>query len=84
MLVQGPISQGEGSTVPVESHHTPIDAPSTSPLHISPTLRSPIRQETKVPQLSSPPHTNVANEAASISVDVRHGGAATTVTSLDA
>nr|GEX27080.1 ribonuclease H-like domain-containing protein [Tanacetum cinerariifolium] len=38
---------GEGSTVPVESHHTPLD------------------------------------EAASTGVDVRHGGATTTVTSLD-
>ncbi|GJR76251.1 hypothetical protein Tco_0088616 [Tanacetum coccineum] len=56
MLVQGPIFQGEGSTVP----------------------------ETEVPQLSSPPHTNVADEAASTGVDVRHGGVATTVTSLDA
>ncbi|GJS43782.1 ribonuclease H-like domain-containing protein, partial [Tanacetum coccineum] len=76
--------EGEGSTVLVESHHTPTDAPSNSPPHISPTLRSPIRQETKVPHLSSPPHTNVVDEAASTSVDVRHGGAATTVTSLDA
>ncbi|GJS79204.1 hypothetical protein Tco_0729085 [Tanacetum coccineum] len=42
------------------------------------------RQETKVPQPSSPPHTNVADEAASTSVDVRHEGAATTVISLDA
>ncbi|GJV22310.1 hypothetical protein Tco_1371330 [Tanacetum coccineum] len=33
---------------------------------------------------SSPPHTNVADEAASTGVDVRHGWAATTVTSLDA
>ncbi|GKG19968.1 hypothetical protein Tco_0379769, partial [Tanacetum coccineum] len=83
MLVQGPIFQGEGSTVPIESHHTPIVALSTLPLHISPTLRSPIRQETEVPQLSSPPHTNVADEVASTSVDVIHGGAATTVTNLD-
>ncbi|GKC98858.1 hypothetical protein Tco_1169133 [Tanacetum coccineum] len=30
MLVQGLIFQGEGSTVPVESHHTPTSAPSTS------------------------------------------------------
>ncbi|GJT66960.1 hypothetical protein Tco_1018440 [Tanacetum coccineum] len=30
MLVQGQILQGEGSTIPVESHHTPINAPSTS------------------------------------------------------
>ncbi|GJU62448.1 hypothetical protein Tco_1244283 [Tanacetum coccineum] len=74
----------EGSTIPVESHYTPTDAPSTSQPHISSTLRSPIRQETKVPQLSSPPHTNVANEAASTGVDVRYRGAAITVTSLDA
>ncbi|GJS01192.1 hypothetical protein Tco_0317700 [Tanacetum coccineum] len=40
--------------------------------------------ETEVPQPSSPPHTNVADEAASTGVDVRHGGAAITVTSLDA
>ncbi|GJW10049.1 hypothetical protein Tco_1575876 [Tanacetum coccineum] len=30
MLVQGPIQQGEGSTVPVDSHHTPTSAPSIS------------------------------------------------------
>nr|GEX06194.1 hypothetical protein [Tanacetum cinerariifolium] len=75
---------GEGSTVPVESHHTPMGAPSTSQLHLSPTLRIPIRQETEVPQPSSPPHTNVADKAASTGVDVRQGGAATTITSLDA
>ncbi|GJX70250.1 hypothetical protein Tco_0307421 [Tanacetum coccineum] len=84
MLVQGPIFQGEGSTVPVESHHTPTGAPSTSQPHLSPTLRSSIRQETEVPQPSSPPHTNVADEAASTGVDVRYGGAATTVTGLEA
>ncbi|GJX38562.1 hypothetical protein Tco_0251865 [Tanacetum coccineum] len=33
---------------------------------------------------NSPPHTNVANEAASIGVDARYGGAAITVTSLKA
>ncbi|GJW27314.1 hypothetical protein Tco_0041125 [Tanacetum coccineum] len=74
----------EGSTVPVESHHIPTGALSTSKPHLSPTLRSSIRQETEVSQPSSPPYTNVANKAASIGVDVRHGGAATTVTSLDA
>ncbi|GJW11642.1 hypothetical protein Tco_1577469 [Tanacetum coccineum] len=37
MLVQGPIQQGEGLTVLVESHHTPITTPSTSqPLLLSP------------------------------------------------
>ncbi|GJU23714.1 retrotransposon protein, putative, ty1-copia subclass [Tanacetum coccineum] len=45
MLVQGPIQQGEGSTVPVESHHTPITTPSTS----QPPLSSPSRVPT-------PPH----------------------------
>nr|GEW60191.1 hypothetical protein [Tanacetum cinerariifolium] len=43
----------------------------------------PIRQENEVPQPSSPSHTNVAYEAASTGVDVRHGGVATTVTRLD-
>ncbi|GJZ69981.1 hypothetical protein Tco_0633531 [Tanacetum coccineum] len=41
-------------------------------------------QETKVPQPSSPPHTNIADEVASTCVDVRYGGAATTVTVLEA
>nr|GEV04244.1 ribonuclease H-like domain, reverse transcriptase, RNA-dependent DNA polymerase [Tanacetum cinerariifolium] len=58
-------------------------APSTSRTHLLLTPKSSFRQETKVPQSSSPPHTNVANEAASTGVDVRHGRAATTVTSLD-
>nr|GEV79081.1 hypothetical protein [Tanacetum cinerariifolium] len=75
---------GEGSIVPIESHHTPIGAPSTLRPHLSPTPRSSIRQETEVPQSSSPPHSNVAGEAVLIGVDVRHGGAVTTVTSLDA
>ncbi|GJY76933.1 hypothetical protein Tco_0482049 [Tanacetum coccineum] len=79
----GPIFQREGSTVPVESHHTPTGAPSTSQPHFSPTLRSSIRQETKVPQPNSPLHTNVADEVASTGVDVRYRGAATIVTSLE-
>ncbi|GJY80032.1 hypothetical protein Tco_0492783 [Tanacetum coccineum] len=41
------------------------------------------RHETEVPQPSSPPPTNVADEAASTRVDVRHGGATTTVTGLE-
>ncbi|GKE33229.1 hypothetical protein Tco_1452551, partial [Tanacetum coccineum] len=39
---------------------------------------------TEVPRPSSPTQTHVADEAASIGVDVRHGGAAITVSSLDA
>nr|GEX70866.1 hypothetical protein [Tanacetum cinerariifolium] len=50
--------------IPVESHHTPTGAPSTSPPHLSSPPRSSIRQETEVPQPSSPTHTYVANEAA--------------------
>ncbi|GKC40434.1 hypothetical protein Tco_1052818, partial [Tanacetum coccineum] len=42
MLVQGPIQQGKGSTVPVESHHIPITTPSTS----QPPLSSPSRGRT--------------------------------------
>ncbi|GKB99384.1 hypothetical protein Tco_0985521 [Tanacetum coccineum] len=84
MLVQGQILQGEGSTIPVESHHTPTVAPSTSQPHHSPTLRDFIRQETEVPQPSSPTQTHVADEAASTGVDDRHGGAATTVSGLEA
>ncbi|GKA95541.1 putative ribonuclease H-like domain-containing protein [Tanacetum coccineum] len=84
MLVQGQILQGEGSTILVESYHTPTVAPSTSQPHHSPTLRDFIRQETEVPQPSSPTQAHVADEAASTGVDVRHRGAATTVSSLDA
>ncbi|GKA27591.1 hypothetical protein Tco_0713759 [Tanacetum coccineum] len=47
MVVQGPIQQGEGSTVLVESHHTPITTPSTS----QPPLSSPSRVPT-------PPHAS--------------------------
>ncbi|GJX87196.1 hypothetical protein Tco_0339210 [Tanacetum coccineum] len=43
-----------------------------------------IVSETEVPQPSSPTYTNVANEAAFISVDVVYGGVATTVSSMDA
>ncbi|GKB45854.1 hypothetical protein Tco_0896607 [Tanacetum coccineum] len=43
MLVQGPIQQGEGSTVLVESYHTPITTLSTS----QPPLSSPSRVPTQ-------------------------------------
>ncbi|GJZ00520.1 hypothetical protein Tco_0517949 [Tanacetum coccineum] len=76
--------QGEGSTVLVESHHTPTSAPSTSQPPSSSPSRRTTRQESVVPQPRSPTQTNVADEAASTGVDVRHGGAATTVTRLDA
>ncbi|GKA11881.1 hypothetical protein Tco_0691427, partial [Tanacetum coccineum] len=59
-------------------------SPSTSQPHHSLTLRDLIRQETESPQPSSPTQIHVADKAASTGVDVRHGGAATTVSSLDA
>ncbi|GJX87380.1 hypothetical protein Tco_0339394 [Tanacetum coccineum] len=80
----GPIMQGEGSIVPVESHHTPSGPLTTSQPPLSSSSRIPTRQETQVPQLSSPTYSNVADEAAFTSVDVVHGGAATTVSSIDA
>ncbi|GJW74148.1 hypothetical protein Tco_0133518 [Tanacetum coccineum] len=43
-----------------------------------------IRQETKVSQPSSHTQTHVADEAVSTGVDDRHGGAATTVSGLEA
>ncbi|GKB85864.1 putative ribonuclease H-like domain-containing protein [Tanacetum coccineum] len=76
--------QGEGSIVPVESHHTPINAPSTSQPPLSPTPRETVRRELSVPFSHLLPHTNIADEAVSTGMDVKHGGAATTVTSLDA
>ncbi|GKE09241.1 hypothetical protein Tco_1412792 [Tanacetum coccineum] len=83
MLVQGLIVQGEGSTVLVKSHHTPTSTPSTlQPPSSSPSWRT-TRKEFVVPQPRSPTRTNVADEAASTGVDVRHGGTATTFTSLD-
>ncbi|GKB57191.1 hypothetical protein Tco_0913377, partial [Tanacetum coccineum] len=68
----------------VESHHTPTNAPSTSQPLISPTSRRTIRQEFVVPQPRSPTQTHVVDKATSTSVDVRYGGVATTVTSLEA
>ncbi|GJY46829.1 hypothetical protein Tco_0435892 [Tanacetum coccineum] len=44
MLVQGQILQGEGSTISVESHHTPISAPST----LQPPTSPPSMQTTHV------------------------------------
>ncbi|GJT39928.1 retrovirus-related pol polyprotein from transposon TNT 1-94 [Tanacetum coccineum] len=84
MIVQGPVIQGEGSTHPVESHHTPTSAPSTSQPPISPTSRRTTRQESVVPQPRSPTQSPIADEAASTGVDVRYGGATTIVTGLEA
>ncbi|GKD75657.1 hypothetical protein Tco_1333939, partial [Tanacetum coccineum] len=84
MLVQGPILLGKGSTVLVESHHTSFGAPTISQPPLSSPSRIPTKQETEIPQPSSPTYTNVADEATFTSVDVIHGGVATTVSSIDA
>ncbi|GJV32564.1 hypothetical protein Tco_1392964 [Tanacetum coccineum] len=76
--------QGEGSTHPVESHHTPTNAPSISQPPISPTFRRTNRQESMVPQPRSPTQSPVADEVTSTRVDVRYRGATTTVTGLEA
>ncbi|GKA61065.1 putative ribonuclease H-like domain-containing protein [Tanacetum coccineum] len=53
MLVQGQTLQGEGSTIPVESHHTPTSAPSTS----QPPTSSPSMPTTHVGEEAAPmPH----------------------------
>ncbi|GJU34091.1 hypothetical protein Tco_1182445 [Tanacetum coccineum] len=83
-VIQGPVVQGKGSTHPIESHHTPISALSTSQPQISPTSRRTTRQEFVVPQPRSLTQTLIADEAASTGVDVRYGGAATTVIGLEA
>ncbi|GJV87537.1 hypothetical protein Tco_1531475 [Tanacetum coccineum] len=83
MIVLGLVVQGKGSTYPVESHHIPTSAPSTSQPLISPTSRRTNRQESVVPQLSALTQTHVVDEAASIGIDVRYGGATTTVTGLE-
>ncbi|GJX02844.1 hypothetical protein Tco_0188760 [Tanacetum coccineum] len=62
----GLIVQGEGSTVPVESHHTPIGATSSSQPPLSSPSRIPTRHEYEVPQPRSPTQTLAADEAASI------------------
>ncbi|GKF35022.1 hypothetical protein Tco_0108222 [Tanacetum coccineum] len=84
MIVQGLVVQGKGSTHPIESHHTPTSAPSTSQPPISPTSRRTNRHESVVPQPRSPTQSPIVDEAASTGVDVRYGGATTTVTGLKA
>ncbi|GJT82752.1 putative ribonuclease H-like domain-containing protein [Tanacetum coccineum] len=93
MLAGAAEDQGEGSAIPAEPHHTPIDPiPSTSqpsipsttePPHSSPP-RSIDRQNTEVPQPQGPTITFVADEATTTSVGVETEGAATTTSGLDA
>ncbi|GJT58270.1 putative reverse transcriptase domain-containing protein [Tanacetum coccineum] len=69
-----PIIKGEGSKHPVESHHTPTNAPSTSQPPILPTSRRTTRQESIAPQPRFPTQTSVVDEAASTCVDVKETG----------
>nr|GEU60260.1 retrovirus-related Pol polyprotein from transposon TNT 1-94 [Tanacetum cinerariifolium] len=69
---KGPFLQGEGSTVLVESHHITSGAPTTSQPPLSSRSRIPTRQETEVPQPSSPTQTHVADEATSTEVAKVH------------
>ncbi|GJV07883.1 hypothetical protein Tco_1345539 [Tanacetum coccineum] len=67
---------------------SPITEPHTSPPRItepptSSTIRETIRQEVEIPQSNFPTQTPVADEAAFTSVDIFHGGATTTVSSID-
>nr|GEW30514.1 hypothetical protein [Tanacetum cinerariifolium] len=73
-----------GINVLFESYHTSSGAPTTSQPPLSLPSRITTGQETEVPHLSSSTQTHVADEAASTCVDVRHGGDATIVSSLDA
>ncbi|GJR24202.1 hypothetical protein Tco_0972729 [Tanacetum coccineum] len=74
---------------PNTSAQPPITEPHTSPLQIiklptSSTIREPISQDVEIPYSNFPTQTPVADEAAFIGVDDVHGGAATTVSSIDA
>ncbi|GKE31811.1 hypothetical protein Tco_1451133 [Tanacetum coccineum] len=86
--------QGEGSKIPTDPHHTPIDpVPSTSspppippitePPHSSPP-RSIHGQDFEIPQSLGPTLTFVADEVTTTSVGVSTEGATTTTPSLDA
>ncbi|GJS19114.1 ribonuclease H-like domain-containing protein [Tanacetum coccineum] len=62
MIVHGLVVQGEGSTHPVESHHTPTSASLTSQPPVSPTSRRTTKHESVVSQPRSPTQTLVADE----------------------
>ncbi|GKA97345.1 hypothetical protein Tco_0825239, partial [Tanacetum coccineum] len=84
MMLQNQQTMGEGSTILVETYHTPTFAPSSSQPLITQTYRRKTRKDTEIPQSSAPIIPLVADEAAFTSMDDRHGGAATIGTSFDA
>ncbi|GKA02843.1 hypothetical protein Tco_0675624 [Tanacetum coccineum] len=82
MVVQNQAEMGEGSAIPTDSHHTPIQ-PSTSQPQKKQRLRRSKRKDTKIPQ-SSVPSDNVADEAVNEEMDDSLERASTTATGLDA
>ncbi|GJZ90826.1 hypothetical protein Tco_0662753 [Tanacetum coccineum] len=84
MIVQCPIVQGEGSTHPVESHHTPTSALLTLQPPVSSTSKRTPRQESMVPQPGSPTQTLVADETVHEERGDSVERVATTASSLDA
>ncbi|GKE07820.1 hypothetical protein Tco_1411371, partial [Tanacetum coccineum] len=82
MAVQNQAEMGEGSTIPTDPHHTPIQ-PSTSQPQKKQRSKRPKRKDTEIPQ-SSGPTDNVADEAVNEEMDDSLVRASTTVTSLDA
>ncbi|GJS03855.1 hypothetical protein Tco_0320363 [Tanacetum coccineum] len=93
MLAGAAEDQDEGSAIPADSHHTPIDPvtstsqppilSTTEPSHSSPP-RKIDRQDTEIPQSQVPTITPVADEVTTIGVGVETEGAATTTSGLDA
>ncbi|GJZ41708.1 hypothetical protein Tco_0588594 [Tanacetum coccineum] len=74
---------------PDTSAQSPITEPHTSSSQLtepptSSTIRETIRHKVEIPQSNFPTQTPVADEAAFTGVDVVHGRAATTVSSIDA
>ncbi|GJU49914.1 putative ribonuclease H-like domain-containing protein [Tanacetum coccineum] len=99
MLAGAAEDQDEGSAIPADSHHTPIDPvtstsqppilSTTEPSHSSP-LRKIDRQDTEIPQsqgLTITPiadeATTIADEATTIGVGVETEGDTTTTSGLD-
>ncbi|GKE64750.1 hypothetical protein Tco_1518911, partial [Tanacetum coccineum] len=72
------------SALPTDPQTTPNNFQNTPQQQKTQTYRRRTRKDSKIPQFSVPTSPHVADEAAFTSMDDRHGGAATTGTSLDA
>ncbi|GKD96112.1 hypothetical protein Tco_1380009 [Tanacetum coccineum] len=94
MLAGAAEDQGEGSAIPVEPQHTPVDpvpftsqppTPSTNePLQQPSPPRQSDRQDTKIPQSQGLTFTHVVDKATTTGVRVGTKGATTTTSGLDA